>query len=297
MPSVQAAAINRILKAMKIPEAEERDYAAERARNSQQNVPKLPKNVSLEILSINGIEVERLTKPGNSKGWIFYIHGGGFTTGSSRERRMLCQYLVDRFGYNCISINYRLAPENKWPAMIEDCFSVYQGYLTLGMRPEETVLMGESAGGTLVLSLALCIQQKGLDQPRAVAAFSPCVNQAGHYPSHFNNISTDHMLRDAVAKGLQGPVFSADASHEVFEDPLASPINGDYAKIAPIFISASDTEVLLDDALMLYAKLVKEGHRTELDLKHDVCHAFQMFPFLPEAQDTLKKVFRFVEES
>lgn len=59
-------------------------------------------------------------KEDNSCGWVFYIHGGGFTVGSARERRQICQYITDTFGYNCVSCNYRLAPEHLWPDQLDD---------------------------------------------------------------------------------------------------------------------------------------------------------------------------------
>ncbi|MBR1757626.1 MAG: alpha/beta hydrolase [Lachnospiraceae bacterium] len=296
MPSIQANMLNALFRVIGRDTDPNHDYQAEREQSARSPVPKLPKNVVFEEISLNGISAEKLTKPGNTKGWIFYIHGGGFTTGSAKERRMLCQYLVDKFGYNCISTNYRLAPENKWPAMIEDCFTAYCALEEMGIAAEEVVFAGESAGGTLVLSLGLMLKEKGMKQPKAILSFSPCVNQAEHYPSHFRNAKTDYMMKDAIAKGISDPVFGENATDEEKKNPLASPIYGNFKGVAPIFISASDSEALLDDSLMLYAKLVKVRHKTELDLAHDVCHAYPMITMMPEAQKTLKKAIAFAEK-
>lgn len=78
--------------------------------------------------------------------------------------------------------------------------------MNLGIDSKDITLMGESAGGTLVLGLPLALKQMGIKQPHAIVAFSPCVNQAEHYPSHFSNAKTDYMLRDAVAKGMGRPL-------------------------------------------------------------------------------------------
>ena len=148
----------------------------------------------------------------------------------------------------------------------------------------------------LVLSLPLYLKRENLPQPKAVVSFSPVVNQEGHYPSHTANIKTDYMLRGSVQKGLQEPVFGKNAPEVLLKDPLASPIFGDWEGLPLVFLSASDTEVLLDDSREMYKKLSKEGHKTGLDIQHGCCHAFQIFTEMPEAKNALAKAFAFLEE-
>ncbi len=296
MPSLQARMMNRLFKSMPHEDEDKpHDYEQERKQNDRQP-PKTPKGVVVEQLEFAGMNTEWLHKEGNQKGLIYYIHGGGYCTGSAKERRQLTQDLVYRHGYNCIACDYRLAPENKWPAQLDDCLRGYQALLEHGADPQRIIFMGESAGGTMVLSLPLRLKELGLPQPKAIISFSPCVNHAEHYPSHFENSKTDYMLRDAVAKGMGEPVFGKDASKEYLQSPCISPIYGDYRGLPPIFLSASDTEALFDDAKVLHDKLKQLGHRTELDVQHGVCHAFQMFPFMPEARKTMKKVMAFLEK-
>lgn len=111
-----------------------------------------------------------------------------------------------------MTFNYRLAPENLWPAPLEDCLTAYTGLLKTGISPKEIVLMGESAGGTLVLSLALLLKEKGLPQPKALVALSPCVTQADQFPSYTQNAATDYMLRTAVTEGKIKVVFGKRAN-------------------------------------------------------------------------------------
>ena len=296
MPSIQAHIMNMVFRCMpKDKEGEPHDYEAERKRNDREP-PKPPKGVQVFAISLNGLSGEEIHKDGNDKGIVFYIHGGGFCTGSAKERREICQLIADKHGYDCITFNYRLAPENKWPAQLEDCLCAYKGVMDRGIDPRRIVFMGESAGGTLVLSLALRLKELGLPQPKAIVSFSPCVNQAEHYPSHFENAKTDYMLRDAVAKGMGEPVFGERSTDMNFlRIPCVSTIYGDYAGLPPIFLSVSDYEALLDDSQMLYKKLKKEGHPVELDIKHGLCHAFQVLPFMPESRQTIKKTFDFLE--
>lgn len=292
MPSFMANMYNLIFRLMPPGDG---DFEAERKRNDRRP-PKPPKGVRVTEMTLGTLPAERIEKEGNDKGWVLYIHGGGFTTGSARERRGITQYIVDRYGYNCLAINYRLAPENRWPTQLEDCLQAYRLLPTMNISEKDVVLMGESAGGTLVLSLPLALKERDIAMPRAIAAFSPCVNQAEHYPSHSANAKTDYMLRDAVAKGMGEPVFGKDAPVEVLRSPLASPIYGDFSGLPPVFLSASDTEALLDDSRVMYEKLKAAGHRAELDIQHGCCHAFQMVPMIPEARTSLEKAFRFLED-
>lgn len=269
------------------------DYVAERKRNDRRP-PRPPKGVTVEQITLGGMEAERIQKAGNDKGIVFYIHGGGFTVGSARERRAVCQYIAGRFGHDCVSINYRLAPEHIWPAQLEDCLTAYTDFLKTGVSAKDIVFMGESAGGTLVLSLALLLKEKGLPLPKAIAAFSPCVTMAESLPSHTANIKTDYMLRSAVAEGKIKVVFGGKETEELLRRPCVSPLYGNYVGFPPVFLSASDTEALVDDSRQLYARLNADGHQTELDIQHGVCHAFQVFTAMPEAKCTLEKVFAFL---
>lgn len=212
MPSLYARMMNLVFRCMPQDKpGQPHDYVAERKRNDRKP-PRPPKDVAVRLGELDGLQAEFIQKNGNQKGTIFYIHGGEFTVGSARERRAICQYITANYGYNCVTFNYRLAPENLWPAPLEDCLTAYTGLLKTGISPKEIVLMGESAGGTLVLSLALLLKEKGLPQPKALVALSPCVTQADQFPSYTQNAATDYMLRTAVTEGKIKVVFGKRAN-------------------------------------------------------------------------------------
>lgn len=320
MPSAQAKMVNKILQMTpKDPPGVKHDYAAERARNEKGKLPKLPKNVMLEPVDLEGISGEILLPVSGKQDLqkseqevfteilrsdapvIWYIHGGGFTTGSAKERRMMTQYLVSTYRMPCIATNYRLSPENKWPSQLDDCVKVYDILMKKGLDPKRLILMGESAGGTLVLSAALRLAVEKKAQPRALVAFSPVTEQAGGFLSHTQNVATDYMLGDALNRsdqyeavfGIAGP----EGHEEMLKNPLISPYYGDYSKLPPIFLAASDAEVLYDDARLLYEKLRDQGHKAALDVKSGVCHAYPIFPMMPEAKETIDKAMKFVDET
>lgn len=290
MASLQSGFINFLFS--RLP-ASDGDFVKERENNAKMKIRK-PKDIEIDERDLNGFPADFITKKGNDKGIVFYIHGGGFTTGSARERRTITQYIVSKCGYDCISINYRLAPENKWPAALDDCVRAYEKILEKH-DSKDIVLMGESAGGTLVLSLGLKIKEMGLDMPKAIVSFSPCTDQYEDLPSHKGNIRTDYMLKDAVSRGLHLVLFDHEPDENELKDPYLSPYYGDYEGLPPIFLAVSDSETLLDDSIVLYNKLLNEGHNVKLSVGHDLIHAYPMFPFLPETKDCLKEVFSFLE--
>ena len=304
MPSKEAIMFNEVLKMALGTELHgEQDFNAIRTRNAAKKQPDPPEGVSLEHVSLGGVRAERFVKAGNDKGWIFYIHGGGFTFGSARERRSITQYIADCCGYNCVSTDYRLAPENRWPAQLDDCFAAYRAFAAQ-CSVESIVLMGESAGGSLVLSLALALKKHAIEypedeiiMPKALVALSPCVTMAEHFPSHTYNIKNDIILKDMILKGLEGPLFGEGVLQETLRDPLVSPLYGDYSGLPPVFISCTDAETLYDDARELYRRLKEAGHKTGFDMQPGLCHAFQINTMLPEARESLQKAFQFIGET
>lgn len=277
---------------------EPHDYAAERKRNDRKP-SKAPRGVEVTQIDLNGFSGERIVKEGNSCGWVFYIHGGGFTVGSARERRQICQYITDTFGYNCVSCNYRLAPEHLWPDQLDDTIAAWKGFLAQEhVHAADTIVAGESAGSTLALILALWLKEQGMAEPKGIMALSPSVTQAEVLPSHRENAGTDWMLRHNVEKGQLRLVYGDRKDDMSFlRDSLVSPLYGDYAGLPPVFLSASDTEALLDDSRFLCQKLVREHHPVKLDIQHGCCHAFQVFCGMPEARKSLAAGFGFFDEA
>ncbi len=294
MPSLYAQMMNFIFQHIPAdPPGVPHDYQKERARNASRKPPRTPKGVVLEDIDLNGIHAEKITKAGNTDLLVMYIHGGGFTTGSARERRALCLYITHGLGLNCISTDYRLAPEHKFPAALDDCYQAYLSILKFGYDPTKIIVMGESAGGTLVLSLALKLDQQQQPLPALLASLSPITTMADDLPSHKGNIQTDYMIRQDPCDLNQLHAFlpAEDLTLEYLRNPLISPYYGDYTHLPPIFFATTDFEVMYDDSRLLYERLKAEGHDVVIDIQHGVCHAYPIFPNMPESRKTMA-VFR-----
>ncbi|MDQ0221842.1 alpha/beta hydrolase [Streptococcus moroccensis] len=294
--SLQAFIMNYFLKKMNQKNSHDIiDYNMIR-ENNKKIIHNFSKKIIFKKIIHNGLTIEEATKTDNDK-LLFYIHGGGFTTGSAAERREIVEFLVTKFGYHCFSIDYNLSPEHKWPRHLDDVLEAYLYLHERGVDVSKMVVAGESAGATLALSLLLKLKELNLCMPKAVLAFSPCTNQADGFPSHREKAKTDYMLGDTVNSKLQKQAIFGDNWNDLtyLRSPLISPFYGDYDSLPPIFLSASDNEVLYDDSVELYQKLKQRKHKVEIDIQHNVFHAYPMFPKIPEARKTLKKAFDFVQ--
>ena len=107
-----------------------------------------------------------------SKQVILYFHGGGYSIGSPKSHRDLCAFLAHYAEISLVSVAYRLAPENPYPAAVEDAMAAYQALLDQGFAAADIVLAGDSAGGGLALTLALNLKQQQATQPAGMFLIS-----------------------------------------------------------------------------------------------------------------------------
>ncbi|MCI2069032.1 MAG: alpha/beta hydrolase [Bacilli bacterium] len=222
----------------------------------------------------------------NSGGWlisspnnpqskiIYYIHGGGFTSSSTKERMRFIQKMVKDLHFNVFSIDYRLAPEFTQPSALLDCVDGYN-YLLRSYKPEDIVIVGESAGGNLSIVLSMYLRDHKLPLPKAVYANSA--------PTQFSEITesyklfslkTDFVATTTIIPNIEGIYFKK----EEIKDPYVSPLYGDLKDLPPITLSASQCECLLDDSIMLYGKLKAAGNEGTLLTYPGLWHAFIMSP-------------------
>lgn len=299
MLSIQAKMLNLIFQKMPAEDVNvEHNYPKERAKNAARKVPKCPTGITLQETLFDGISGEIII-PVNARQdkIIWFIHGGGCTTGSAKESRECTYYLTKTFGYTIISTNYRLSPEYKWPAQLNDCMKVYNSILSMGYDMRNVVLVGGSAGGWLALSVTLRVRDEGKILPKAVCAFSPITNQADDLPSHHGNEKTDYMLKNTLFCERQNRALfgTGKPSRELLLNSYISPYYGNYKGMPPIFLAVSDLEVLYDDAVTLYEKLKAEKIYTELEVGKGLCHAYATLPMMPEAKKTLSNAVKFAE--
>jgi monoterpene epsilon-lactone hydrolase len=221
---------------------------------------------------------------------VLYIHGGGFIIPAVPDThvRMLARWCrdLDAVGF---MVDYRLAPFNKFPAPLDDCENAYRALLDLGFAPSRIAVAGESAGGALLLGLLQRIRKHGLPMPACAVPISP-VTEMGRIhapPSRAIKMKSDPMLPIASLQRIDAMYAGGwDAS-----DPELSPLYADLSGFPPMYFLASDSEVLLDDTVLLARRAREAGIESRLDVWPVLPHAFplleQIYPEVRQAREDI----------
>ena len=266
--------------------ANPRDYVSERKKEiAMVSRIRAPKGVTVREEALGGVPAQWITSDQNpSDKIVLYIHGGGFVTGSSEARKGLTYHIAHKLGLNVVAIDYRLAPEYPYPAGPEDCLKAYEALLER-FDGQKSVLLGESAGGNLVLSLLLQAKAKELPLPAGTFALSPTVQYDQELPSYRENVKTDCILDGLSDEVVNTYLGSRDEA--VRKDPFAAPLYGDYRGCTPVVLWASEAEILLDDSVMLFAKLKEQGVTTKLYTRKGMMHTWMIVPQFGESRKDL----------
>lgn len=206
---------------------------------------------------------------------ILYCHGGGYSTGSSLYARTLTGKLAMSTSMDVLSFDYRLAPEHPYPAATEDAMRVWNYLMLLGYGARDIILAGDSAGGNLALSLTLKLKEEGRLLPRGLVLMSPWTDLTSSGKSHISKAEIDPVLNAVYLEEM----IRNYAEGQELTNPLISPLFGDYVGFPPTYIQVGNNEILLDDSVMLYKKLLKANVSVKLDMFKGMWHVFQMSPF------------------
>jgi salicylate hydroxylase len=222
-------------------------------------------------------------RPGNV---VLHFHGGGYLIGSAGASLEYASRLATAVDGVCYTIDYRLAPEHPYPAAIDDAVAAYRALLRRGVPASAILLSGESAGGGLAVAAALALRMAGDPLPAGILAVAPFADLtlSGESIRAFNGddpAANRDLLTFMGASYFQG--------HEP-TDPLVSPLFGNLAGLPPLFITATQGEVLLSDATRLAERAEQAGVDVTLRLVEDSVHVYTIFPFLPETESTMAEV-------
>lgn len=225
---------------------------------------------------------------------VLYCHGGGYYFCSPRTHRSLVFPLARRAEARIFSLDYRLAPEHRYPAALDDASAAYRQLLATGVAPESIVIAGDSAGGGLALATLVALRDAGDPLPAGGLLFSPWTDLAAAGASIRGNDSVDPMFCGAsIARAAK--VYLGDASAT---DPYASPVYADLHGLPPLFIMAGSTEVLLDDSQRVADNARAAGVDCEFEVWEKMPHVWPMFaPFIPEANRALDHAAAFVQRA
>lgn len=249
------------------------------------------RGLRVEPVGRDGVSGEWLTHEGRGRGVLLYMHGGGYVSCSAATHRPITAALARLTGLRVFSLEYRLAPEHRFPAALDDALDAYRWLLGQGLDGEEIALAGDSAGGGLVLSTLLRARDAGLQSPACAVCFSPWTDMTGAGASVSANDGRCAMFRTASI-GQFAPAYLGGASPR---DPYASPVFADLRGLPPLLLQVGSTELLLDDSVRVHEKILAGGGASRLEVYEDVPHCWQMLDgFVPEARASLAQAAEFI---
>ena len=243
-----------------------------------------------EIEDIDAYEIR--AEGAGDKGVILFFHGGCFTIGSTKDHLDLCGKLSALSSCCVLSVDYRLAPENKFPAALEDCIISYLGLLKQGIKPSNIVLAGISSGGTLALSVLLYLKEKGVELPAGAVCMSPLVDLLFQSHSIVTNKGKDWITSERL-NNLRNIYLEGGNA----KNPLVSPLYGDLCGLPPIMIQVGSHELLLDDIIKFHKKSLDCDVEVTFELWKDMFHCFQIFSSnIPEGQNAINSAGDYIKK-
>ena len=231
----------------------------------------LPTGCFHEPATLGSVKCERVVPHGAVAGrTLLYLHGGGYTAGSPRSHRPLVARLAEAAHAIAVAADYRLGPEHRFPAAVEDAVAVYRALLAGGTEPAQLIVAGDSAGGGLSLALALALKAEGLPQPAGFFVISPWADLTQSGASYAAKAASDPMISKA---GLDEHALAYLGGLDP-RDPLASPVLGDFEGVAPVLIQTGSEETLLSDSITMADVLAHARVDVRLEVWPEMIHVF-----------------------
>ncbi|OIK10527.1 hypothetical protein BIV60_20745 [Bacillus sp. MUM 116] len=254
---------------------------------------RVPKNCNVEKVDIEGIKAEWLTnKHVTGERVLLYFHGGAYTYGSADSHRALAGKIGKVTGVKVLLPEYRLVPENPYPAAIEDAVKVYKWLLKKGFDSKNIIVAGDSAGGGLSIALALVLREEGVGCPASIICLSPWVDLTSSGESYTKKVKEDPLFTPhGIKKAAQ--IYAGD---EPLTSPFISPVFADLTGLPPLFIQVGSEELLLSDAKMLAEQARRYNVPVNFKVWQGMWHVWQLTgDLLPEAKKAIKEIGDFVK--
>jgi acetyl esterase/lipase len=262
------------------------EVGAQRVRDARARgegpFPLAPKSARARTITIDGqggIRIPlRIVAPPNPRGVYLHIHGGGMVLGAADLQDQMLDHVNVQAGLACVSVEYRLAPENPYPAAPDDCESAAL-WLAKNAKAEFGVdvlaIGGESAGATLsAITLLRMRDRHGFTGFRAAnlvygaydLSMTPSQKQFGNERLILRTVDIEQFMR-AYLPGAQD-----------MRDPDISPLYADLEGLPPALFTIGTRDALVDDSLFMYARYIVAGNRAELAVYPGGAHGFNYFP-------------------
>ena len=249
--------------------------------------------VGFAPVDAGGVPAEWVTPPeveGNRA--IVYLHGGGYVVGNLNTHRHVVSRLALAAKARLLNVDYRLAPENPYPAALDDALAAWQWHLASGGDAARTAVSGDSAGGGLAIALCMKLRDEGLPQPACAAPISPWTDLTFSGDSMTERAERDPLL--AGSDALSGMVMAYAASVDA-ADPYISPVFGKFEDLPPMMIQVGTEEVLYDDSTRVVKGIEGAGGSVEFRPWQDMMHVWHLLAGVaPESEEGIAELAAYI---
>lgn len=228
---------------------------------------------------------------------ILFIHGGGWATGDIDSYKPVCVNIARHTGHPVVAVDYRLAPEFKFPAAVDDCYfvakSIYEDYFE-GLIPGKVILLGDSAGGNIASAVSLMAKDRGMFLPESQILIYPSTYNDHTEKSPFKSIvenGYDYLL---TSKMIQDFISLYKNSDEDDTNPYFAPLLAkDFSNQPPTLIITAELCPLRDEGEFYGEKLEEAGGDVVIYRMPDSLHGFFSMPY---SSKKVKKAYELINE-
>ena len=256
---------------------------------------KVPDGYSLSVIEQKHFTMELLEPDVENRNLvILQLHGGGYIGKMRNIYRSFAGFYSELgHGIPVLSLDYRVAPEDPFPAALEDAAAAFEWLLFNGWSEEKIVLAGDSAGGGLAMALCMYLKDHGRKLPAGIIAMSPWTDLTQSGESYRINFRKDPIFGNT----FDSLVFNKDyVGNEDTTNPYISPLYGNFTGFPPMLLQVGSYEMLLSDSQLVAEKAKQAGVKVRLSVYEGMFHVFQMaLLMVPESRLAWKEVGKFLE--
>ena len=224
---------------------------------------------------------------------VLQLHGGGYIGKMKNAYRDFAVLYARMPGERAVlSVDYRVAPEDPYPAALEDAYAAYQWLLEMGCRGSQIIVVGDSAGGGLALALCLYLKDKGEPLPKKLVLMSPWTDLAATGDSYETNFEKDPLFGNTTDSMIYSNAYYGENDPKT---PYISPLYGNYEGFPPMLFQVGGSEMLLSDSARAAKKAKAAGCEVQLTIYDEMFHVFQLgMKKMKESREAWKEIEEFL---
>jgi epsilon-lactone hydrolase len=232
-------------------------------------------DVTLTAVDINGIPGEWSAVPGSDHSRVLlFFHGGGYCSGSIISHRRMASEAGRAGGVRTLAISYRLAPENPFPAALEDAVTAWHFLRRQGIAAKHIAIGGDSAGGGLSLAVALKLRDVKEELPACLWLVSPWTDLTMSGSTLVTKEAVDPLIHKSYLCELAEAYLGGAVDRK---DPRVSPLFANLTGMPPLLIQVGSAETLLDDAMRLAAAAGEADVSVTFEIWPHMIHAWHLW--------------------